>query len=308
MNYSVRFYSPAMPEGGKMRELSRGLKPYLYVAPIVLISGVLIYFFIAFTVFTSFTDWNGLTKMNFVGLSNYRELFSDSTFWVALKNNVIFMVVTVFIQAFLGLVVAVICAERLPGSNFFKAVFFLPISMAPAIVSTVFKYMLETNYGTLNEALRSLGLLGEGEVIQWLGADLGLWSIVAINVFQWMGFSMMIYFAGIMQIPAELFEAAELDGAGWWKRLFHVVIPSLRGVTATLIVLGIVGSLKTFDIVWLTTAGGPGVSTQFLTTFLYMERANRQAGYASAIGTVLLVIALVLSVAQMVWTRRKDAR
>ena len=297
-----------MPEGGKMRELSRGLKPYLYVAPIVLISGVLIYFFIAFTVFTSFTDWNGLTKMNFVGLSNYRELFSDSTFWVALKNNVIFMVVTVFIQAFLGLVVAVICAERLPGSNFFKAVFFLPISMAPAIVSTVFKYMLETNYGTLNEALRSLGLLGEGEVIQWLGADLGLWSIVAINVFQWMGFSMMIYFAGIMQIPAELFEAAELDGAGWWKRLFHVVIPSLRGVTATLIVLGIVGSLKTFDIVWLTTAGGPGVSTQFLTTFLYMERANRQAGYASAIGTVLLVIALVLSVAQMVWTRRKDAR
>ena len=291
-----------------MRELSRGLKPYLYVAPIVLISGVLIYFFIAFTVFTSFTDWNGLTKMNFVGLSNYRELFSDSTFWVALKNNVIFMVVTVFIQAFLGLVVAVICAERLPGSNFFKAVFFLPISMAPAIVSTVFKYMLETNYGTLNEALRSLGLLGEGEVIQWLGADLGLWSIVAINVFQWMGFSMMIYFAGIMQIPAELFEAAELDGAGWWKRLFHVVIPSLRGVTATLIVLGIVGSLKTFDIVWLTTAGGPGVSTQFLTTFLYMERANRQAGYASAIGTVLLVIALVFSVAQMVWARRKDAR
>lgn len=291
-----------------MRELSRGLKPYLYVAPIVLISGVLIYFFIAFTVFTSFTDWNGLTKMNFVGLSNYRELFSDSTFWVALKNNVIFMVVTVFIQAFLGLVVAVICAERLPGSNFFKAVFFLPISMAPAIISTVFKYMLETNYGTLNEALRSLGLLGEGEVIQWLGADLGLWSIVAINVFQWMGFSMMIYFAGIMQIPAELFEAAELDGAGWWKSLFHVVIPSLRGVTATLIVLGIVGSLKTFDIVWLTTAGGPGVSTQFLTTFLYMERANRQAGYASAIGTVLLVIALVLSVAQMVWTRRKDAR
>lgn len=297
-----------MPEGGKIRELSRGLKPYLYVAPIVLISGVLIYFFIAFTVFTSFTDWNGLTKMDFVGLSNYRELFSDSTFWVALKNNVIFMVVTVFIQAFLGLVVAVICAERLPGSNFFKAVFFLPISMAPAIVSTVFKYMLETNYGTLNEALRSLGLLGEGEVIQWLGADLGLWSIVAINVFQWMGFSMMIYFAGIMQIPAELFEAAELDGAGWWKRLFHVVIPSLRGVTATLIVLGIVGSLKTFDIVWLTTAGGPGVSTQFLTTFLYMERANRQAGYASAIGTVLLVIALVLSVAQMVWARRKDAR
>jgi len=168
--------------------------------------------------------------------------------------------------------------------------------------------MLETNYGTLNEALRALGIIDEQQVIQWLGADLGLWSIIAINIFQWMGFSMMIYFAGIMQIPKELFEAAEIDGAGWWRRLFYVVIPSLRGVTATLIVLGIVGSLKTFDIVWLTTAGGPGVSTQFLTTFLYQERANREAGYASAIGTVLLVIALVLSIGQMLWARRKESR
>lgn len=291
-----------------MKELSRGIRPYLYIAPICIISGVLIFFFIGFTLITSFTDWNGLTKMNFVGLENYRELFTDPTFWIALKNNLVFMVVTIFVQAVLGLLVAVICAEHLRGSNLFKAIFFLPISMAPAIVSTVFKYMLETNYGTLNEALRALGIIDEQQVIQWLGADRGLWSIIAINIFQWMGFSMMIYFAGIMQIPKELFEAAEIDGAGWWRRLFYVVIPSLRGVTATLIVLGIVGSLKTFDIVWLTTAGGPGVSTQFLTTFLYQERANREAGYASAIGTVLLVIALVLSIGQMLWARRKESR
>lgn len=291
-----------------MKELSRGIRPYLYIAPICIISGVLIYFFIGFTLYSSLTDWNGITRMSFIGLDNYRELFGDATFWVALKNNVIFMVVTVIIQAFLGLIVAVICAERLPGSNLFKAIFFLPISMAPAIVSTVFKYMLETNYGTLNQALRALGFLGEGEVIQWLGADLGIWSIIAINIFQWMGFSMMIYFAGIMQIPHELFEAAEIDGAGWWRRLYYVVIPSLRGVTATLIFLGIVGSLKTFDIVWLTTEGGPGVSTQFLTTFLYQERANRQAGYASAIGTVLLIIALILAVTQMLWVHRKESR
>lgn len=291
-----------------MKELSRGIRPYLYIAPICIISGVLIYFFIGFTLYSSLTDWNGITRMSFIGLDNYRELFGDATFWVALKNNVIFMVVTVFVQAFLGLIVAVICAERIPGSNLFKAIFFLPISMAPAIVSTVFKYMLETNYGTLNQALRALGFLGEGEVIQWLGADLGLWSIVAINIFQWMGFSMMIYFAGIMQIPHELLEAAEIDGAGWWRRLYYVVIPSLRGVTATLIFLGIVGSLKTFDIVWLTTEGGPGVSTQFLTTFLYQERANRQAGYASAIGTVLLIIALILAVTQMLWVHRKESR
>ncbi|WP_187994505.1 carbohydrate ABC transporter permease [Schaalia sp. JY-X159] len=291
-----------------MEQLARGIKPYLYIAPVVLISGFLIYYFIGFTVFASLTDWNGLNRMNFIGLDNYKELVNDRTFWIALRNNLVFMVATIFIQAVLGLLVAVLCADRLPGSNIFKAIFFLPISMAPAIVATVFKYMLEANYGTLNESLRSLGLLGENDVITWLGADLGVWSIVAINVFQWMGFSMMIYFAGIMSIPKDLYEAAELDGAGWWRRLFSVTIPSLRGVTATLIILGIVGSLKTFDIVWLTTGGGPGVSTQFLTTFLYQERANREAGYASAIGTVLLILAFVLTLAQTLWSNRKSRR
>ena len=100
-------------------------------------------------------------------------------------------------------------------------------------------------------------------------------------------------------LPEDLYEAASLDGAGWWRQLFSVTIPSLRGTTNLLIVLGIVGSLKTFDIVWLTTGGGPGVSTQFLSTFLYTERSTRQAGYASAIGMVILVIAFVLAMAQV---------
>jgi len=173
--------------------------------------------------------------------------------------------------------------------------------MLPAIIATVFKYVLEANYGTLNESLRALGIISKTTVIQWLGADLGLWSIVLINVFQWMGFSMMIYYASLMSLPDELYEAAMLDGAGWWRRLFSLTIPSLRGTTSVLIILGIVGSLKTFDIVWLTTGGGPGDSTHFLTTFLYQTRSDRQAGYASAIGMVILLIAFVLAVVQ---TRR----
>ncbi|GAB2477581.1 carbohydrate ABC transporter permease [Xylanimonas ulmi] len=279
--------------------------PYLYVLPVVVISGVLIYFSIGFTAWASLTDWNGLRRMNFVGLDNYAELIHDRTFWIALRNNVQFLVVTVLVQAVLGLLVAVICKERLRGSNVFKAIFFLPIAMAPAIIATVFKYMMEANYGSLNESLRAIGLLGQGEVVEWLGRDLGVWSIIAINIFQWMGFSMMVYFSGLMSIPDELYEAAMLDGAGWWRRLRSVTIPSLRGTTNVLIVLGIVGSLKTFDIVWLTTGGGPGVSTQFLSTFLYQARADREAGYASAIGMVILLVAFVLSMAQIRFANRE---
>ena len=289
-----------------MKTLGGRYVPYLYILPVVVISGVLIYFSIGFNTWASLTDWNGLARMNFVGLDNYAALLSDRTFWTALRNTLVFMVATVFIQAVLGLLVAVIAKERLPGSNFFKALFFLPIAMAPAIIATVFRYMLETNFGSLNESLRALGLLGQGEVIEWLGRDLGLWSIIVINIFQWMGFSMMIYFAGLMSIPDELYEAATLDGAGWWRRLWSITIPSLRGTTSVLIILGIVGALKTFDIVWLTTGGGPGDSTQFLSTYLYQERSNREAGYASAIGMVILLLAFLLSLVQMrVSGRRK---
>ncbi|MDN6486499.1 MAG: sugar ABC transporter permease [Ancrocorticia sp.] len=209
-----------------MRNTSNRLTPYLYILPIVLLGGVLIYFSIGFTFLASLTDWNGLTKYEFVGFQNYIDLFSDRTFRRATLNTVIFMVITVAVQAALGLLVAVICKERMPGSNFFKAVFFLPIAMAPAIIATVFRYMLETNYGSFNETLRSIGLLGEGEVIQWLGADLGVWSIIAINIFQWMGFSMMIYFSSLMAIPNDIYEAARIDGAGWWRTLWSITIPS----------------------------------------------------------------------------------
>ncbi len=274
-------------------------KPYLYILPIVVISGLLIYFCIGFTAYASLTDWNGLRRMNFVGVQNYATLLHDRTFWIALRNTLQFLVFTVAIQAGLGLLIAVICKERLRGSSFFKAIFFLPIAMAPAIIATVFKYMMEANYGSLNQSLRALGIIAPGQVVQWLGKDLGVWSIIGINIFQWMGFSMMVYFAGLMSIPDELYEAAMIDGAGWWRRLRSITLPSLRGTTNVLVVLGIVGSLKTFDIVWLSTGGGPGVSTEFLTTFLYQARSDREAGYASAIGMVILVLAFVLSMVQI---------
>jgi len=292
----------------RLTEMNRRIQPYLFVLPVTVLAGVLIYYSIGFAAWASLTDWNGLTTMNFIGLDNYVELYHDPLFWTALRNTFVFLVATITIQAGLGLLVAVIAKERLVGSNFFKAIFFLPIAMAPAIIATVFKYMLEANYGSINEVLRSMGIIDQSTVIQWLGADLGVWSIIAINVFQWMGFSMMIYYAALMSIPEELYEAAEIDGAGWWRRLLSISIPSLRGTTSVLIILGIVGALKTFDIVWLTTGGGPGGSTHFLSTLLYEERSNREAGYSSAIGMVILVLAFLLAMAQIKLANRDGGK
>lgn len=281
-------------------------QPVLYVLPVVILSGLFIYYCIAFTVWASFTNWDGLSdQMGFLGMKNYTKLLDPSSvFWVALRNTLIFLVVTVVIQAGLGLLLAVILKERMRGSNFFKAIFFLPISMAPVIIAAIFRIIMDPNVGSINEALRALHL---GFLAQtWLGdPHIALFSICAINIFEWMGYSMVIYYAGLLSIPDEVYEAAKLDGAGFWTTLFKVTVPMLSGTTNTLIVLGIVGSLKTFDIVMLTTGGGPGRSTEFLATYLYKLGIQQfNGGLSAAVGVLVLVVAVVLSLGQMAVAKR----
>lgn len=283
------------------------IEPYLYILPIVILSGCIIYYCIGFTFTASFTDWDGLgTDMNFVGLKNYQKLFSDAAFWISLRNNLIFFVGTVFIQAALGLFLAVLLKTRIKGSNVFKAIFFLPISMAPAIIAAIFRIILDPNMGSLNQSLSQLGL---GALAQsWLGdPKWALISIIAVNIFQWMGFSMINYYAGLMAIPDDVYESARIDGAGFWSQLFKITIPMLKGTTGVLIVLGIVGSLKTFDIVMLLTRGGPGRSTEFLATMLYKTAMDEfNGGYSSAIGVMLLIVAVIMSAVQLKLGKEKE--
>jgi len=275
-------------------------EPYLYLVPIIVISGFFIYYCIGFTAITSFTDWDGMTSsFHFIGFENYKELFTDNVFFVALRNNLIFFVGTVFVQAALGLLIAVLVNYRLPGSNLYKSVFFLPISMAPVIISSIFRIILDPNVGDLNNLLRSIGLGNLAKA--WLGdPQYALFSIIVVNIFQWMGFSMIIYYGGLISIPKDIYEAATIDGASFWQTLFHITIPMLRTTTTMLIVLGIVGSLKTFDIVMLLTRGGPGRSTEFLNTYLYKKAIEEfHGGYASSIGVMILLIAVVMSILQL---------
>ena len=277
--------------GASQNSWQSKLRPYLFIAPLVILSGVFIYYCIGFTVATSFTDWDGISsEMDFIGLKNYTKLLAPgSVFWTALMNNIIFMVVTVVIQAGLGLLLAVILKERLRGSSFFKAIFFM-----------------HPNVGAINEALRFLHL--DFLAQSWLGdPHIALYSICAINIFEWMGFSMIIYYAGLMSISDDIYEAAKIDGCGFWNTLFRITIPNLSGTTNTLILLGIVGSLKTFDIVIQTTGGGPGRSTEFLNTYLYKAGVQQfNGGLSAAIGVMVLIIAVMLSLIQLAFNKRAN--
>lgn len=273
---------------------------YLFILPLMLLSFVMIYYCIIRTVMTSFTDWNGMTDtMNFVGLKNYAKLVKDKTFWTAVVNNIIFFFGTVFVQAAVGFLLAVLLKKKLPGSNVFKAVYFMPIAMATSITTAIFKIIMDPTNGSLNNFLRAIHL--DMFAVSWLGDKrYALLSVIIVNIFQWMGFSMITYYAGLMALPDDVYEAAKIDGAGFWRTTVSVTFPMLKGTTNVLLILGIVGSLKTFDIVKLLTAGGPGRSTTVLNTYLY-EKAFKDfnAGGAAAIGVAILIIAMIMSFLQI---------
>ena len=273
---------------------------YLFILPLILLSFVMIYYCIIRTVMVSFTDWNGMTDtMNFVGLKNYAKLVKDKTFWTAVVNNIIFFFGPVFVQAAVGFLLAVLLKKKLPGSNVFKAVYFMPIAMATSITTAIFKIIMDPTNGSLNNFLRAIHL--DMFAVSWLGDKrYALLSVIIVNIFQWMGFSMITYYAGLMALPDDVYEAAKIDGAGFWRTTVSVTFPMLKGTTNVLLILGIVGSLKTFDIVKLLTAGGPGRSTTVLNTYLY-EKAFKDfnAGGAAAIGVAILIIAMIMSFLQI---------
>ena len=273
---------------------------YLYILPMIVLSFVLVYYCIIDTVVVSFTDWDGMTDVfHFVALKNYIKMFKDHVFWTSVVNNLIFFVGTVFIQALLGFVLAVLLKKKLPGSNVFKAIYFMPIAMATSIITAIFRIIMDPTNGALNQFLRAIHL--NGFAVNWLGdPKIALVSVIIVNIFQWMGFSMITYYAGLMSLLDDVYEAAKIDGAGFWRTTFSVTLPMLKGTTNVLIILGIVGSLKTFDIVKLLTGGGPGRSTTVMNTYLY-EKAFKDfnAGGAASIGVAILIIAMVMSFLQV---------
>lgn len=273
---------------------------YLYILPMMVLSFALVYYCIIDTVIVSFTDWDGMSDtFNWVGVKNYLKMFKDKVFWTSVVNNLVFFAGTVFIQALIGFLLAVLLKKKLPGSNAFKAIYFMPIAMATSIITAIFKIIMDPTNGALNQFFRAIHL--DGLAQNWLGdPKIALISVIIVNIFQWMGFSMITYYAGLMSLPDDVYEAAKIDGAGFFRTTFSITLPMLRGTTNVLIILGIVGSLKTFDIVKLLTGGGPGRSSTVMNTYLYEKAFNDfNAGGAASIGVAILIIAMIMSFLQI---------
>jgi raffinose/stachyose/melibiose transport system permease protein len=263
-----------------------------WILPAFIFVAGLIYYSVGYTIYISTLDWDGLSpRAEAVGAGNYVDMLADPIFWSSIRHTGVFWVVTFVAQTILGFALAVIMHSRVKLATLHKVIIFIPTVLAPATMAPVFRLFFADD-GLPNEILRAVGL--DSFAQPWLAnADTALPVVMLITIWQWTGLWFILYYAAMSQVDPELLEAARLDRAGNLRTLWYIVWPGCRGTTVALAMLSFIGALKTFDVPYLVTGGGPYHSTEFLGTYIY-RIGIRQAhiGYAASISIVLLILAI----------------
>lgn len=262
---------------------------------------------IALTFILAFTNTRLISPEpgRFIGLENFTNLFSDDTFWASLRNTIVFTVVIVPVQSLIALAIAVLVNSKVRGTTFFRTIYFLPVVTSIVVVSMLWLFMYQKD-GLINLLLARVGIQGP----DWLAdPHWALFAIIVMSIWQAMGFHMIIWLSGLQTIPAELYEAASLDGASPWQQFVNVTWPGLRATRVFILITITIAAFGLFSQVNIMTQGGPLDSTS---TLVYMTvRAGfqqQQTGYAAAISLVFFVLVLVVTLVQNYLTRDKEPR
>lgn len=276
------------------------ISPYLFLLPAFILFCLFVLYPLFYNFQIGFFKWDGINpQMQFIGAQNYLHAFGDSAWQLSLWNSLLWFLTTVFIQAALGLFLAVALNRGILGASFFRATVLIPVALAPALTAVLFSNMFEPSYGQINQFLQFINL--DFLAQNWLAdPKLAIWCIITVNIWIWTGFSMVMYQAGLQLIPDELYEAAILAGASSWQQFRYLTFPLLRGTHAALLILGAIGTLKTFDIVFLMTRGGPYHASEMPSNYIFVKTFfESQFGYGAAMAVLLLLLALIITVLQL---------
>lgn len=264
-----------------------------YVPALVLFALFVIYPFFK-GVYLSFTNWNGYSRsFKMIGLKNYVNLFKDKNVHRAFANTLVYGVGSTVIQNALGVLLAVFLNKKFRGRSLVRTVIYLPVMIAPLIMGYVMYFFFNYNRGTINDVLKLFG----AAPVDWLASgNRAVFILTLVNSLQFVGISMVIYLAGLQNIPSMYYEAAEIDGIGVKQRFFYITLPLLMPAVTSSVTLNLIGGLKLFDVISALTGGGPGYDTHSLSTLIHKYYfGGERAGYASAIGLVFFVFIMFVS-------------
>ena len=250
----------------------------------------------------SLLEWAGfrIGDWTFAGIANFQQALADAVFWRSFVNTALFTIATTILLNITGFGYALLIASRVPGGALAKSVLFLPVLLSPVIVALMWTRLLDA-FGAANQLISIVDRTARPTL--FLGdPDLALTSVIVATVWQFTGYNMLLYYAGLQNLPRDQLEAAGIDGAGKGATIRHIIVPSLYPVIGTAILLNVIGGLRVFEIIYVMTRGGPNRSTEVLATYMY-EQAFKLSdmGYASAIALVIVILSVAAAILRIRW-------
>ncbi len=291
------------PPGPVRRRLWDRLEPYLYLLPTII--GLLLFSAgsVIASLLISFTQWQVVTPPEWIGLQNYRDLLASPLFWQVFWNTLLYVLLAVPLSIASGLAAALLVNQKLRGVRFFRTIYFLPVASSMVAVALVWSYIYNPEYGLLNALLLDVfGIKGP----PWLSDPRwAMLALVLMTVWKGLGYTMVIFLAGLQNIPGELYEAAALDGVGPVRKFWRITLPMLSPTLFFALVITLIGSFQVFEQTYMLTRGGPANATLTLSYYIYQHAFQFfHMGYAAAMSYVLFAFLFVITFAQFRLQRR----
>ncbi|MFC0472130.1 carbohydrate ABC transporter permease [Halalkalibacter kiskunsagensis] len=292
-------------------KIDKGSHGYYFIAPFFIVFFIFGLAPILYSLYLSFTDWSGFNEPTFVGLSNYERLLSDGLFYKSIGNTLIIWILSIIPQLTIALTLALVLHEKfIRGKHLFHAIFYFPNIVTPVTLGVLFALMFDWQTGSVNKLLMSIGIVDDP--VYWFNSPILSQLIVAtIMMWQWFGFNMLVFLAGLQAIPDDLYEAAEIDGASKFQAALKITLPLLRPVLIFTMITSIIGGLQIFDQP-LMLGKGPENSTLTMVMYLYETAFIRyNYGYGAAIAYAIFILIAIFSVISLLITRsrkKEDAK
>lgn len=276
--------------------------PNWFYIPAAIIYGVLFLFPTVASLFFSLTRWT-LFEAQFIGLDNFVQFFREPFLIKGLVNTLIYGVLTSGLKVVLGMMLALLLTSDIIGRGYLRAVVFFPVLVSTIGVGITFTVLMHPTQGIINETIALVGLKGPG----WLSdPNWALISVALVDVWKGVGLATVIYMAGVVSIPQDYFEAARIDGATSWQNFWAITLPLLRPATVTVVTLSLIGGLRSFDLIWAMTKGGPGFTSDVIASVIYKQYQAGFYGLSTAGNVVLFVLVAVIIVPLSIWFNSRE--